>query len=94
MESKAHYKKSVEKGINTNKTNENAANVGEGISELASTDPNFAAGMEDGDIASDDYSEGDELEIDMESSGKQFIETGQWAYSRVEEVLCAIHIFN
>lgn len=68
MESKAHYKKCVEKGLNPNKTIEDAANS-DGQPEMTPTDSNLPLGMEDGDIASDDYSEGD----DMESSGKHHI---------------------
>lgn len=66
MESKAHYKKCVEKGLNPNQTIEDTTVLGDGPHEMTPTDANLPLGMEDGDIASDDYSEGD----DMESSGK------------------------
>lgn len=66
MESKAHYKKCVEKGLDPNKTSDDTTVLGDGPPEMAQTDANLPLGMEDGDIASDDYSEGD----DMESSGK------------------------
>lgn len=66
MESKAHYKKCVEKGLDPNKTSDDTMVLGDGPPEMAQTDANLPLGMEDGDIASDDYSEGD----DMESSGK------------------------
>lgn len=74
MESKAHYKKCVEKGLNSNRTIDDTANLGDGLSEMIPTDANLPLGMEDGDIASDDYSEGDE----MESSGKLLHHTIQY----------------
>lgn len=67
MESKAHYKKCVEKGINPNKAIEDNAALEDGSAEMTSSDANLPPGLEDGDIASDDYSEGEE----MESSGKR-----------------------
>lgn len=70
MESKAHFKKCLEKGINPqtpiddgcNSEDDRSANTASSHSEMQAND--------DCDTVSDDYSEGDDLEIDMESSGK------------------------
>lgn len=70
MESKAHYKKCVEKGINPHTPIEDSANSEDVRSNSESAGLNLSQGVEDCDIGSDEYSDGDDLEIDMESSGK------------------------
>lgn len=73
MESKAHFKKCVEKGINPHTPIEDGTNVEEDHSPTTATSHNVSqAHTEDCDTVSDDYSDGDELEIDVESSGKSF----------------------
>lgn len=71
MESKAHYKKCVEKGINPHIPIEDSVNSDEVRSTSTTAGVNLSQGIEDCDIGSDDYSDGDDLEI--ESSGKHLI---------------------
>lgn len=74
MESKAHFKKCLEKGINPQTTIDDSANLEEDQTN-ASTDQNIPPNNEDCDTISDDDSDGDEMENDMEneieSSGKR-----------------------
>lgn len=71
MESKAHFKKCLEKGIDPQTPIEDGANVDEDRTASTATGQNMQQGAEDCDTVSDD-SDADELEIDVESSGKQF----------------------
>lgn len=70
MESKAHFKKCLEKGIDPQTPIEDGANVDEDRTASTATGQNMQQGAEDCDTVSDD-SDADELEIDVESSGKQ-----------------------
>lgn len=70
MESKAHFKKCLEKGIDPQTPIEDGANVDEDRTASKATGQNMQQGAEDCDTVSDD-SDADELEIDVESSGKQ-----------------------
>lgn len=70
MESKAHYKKCVEKGINPHTPIEDSVHSEEDRLAMTATGTNLSLPTEDGDTVSDDCSDGDDLEIDMESSGK------------------------
>lgn len=72
MESKAHYKKCLEKGINPQTPIDDDANSEEDHTTITSIDHNLSQTNDDCDTISDDYSDGDgdDLEIDMESSGK------------------------
>lgn len=71
MESKAHFKKCLEKGIDPQTPIEDGGNVDEDRTATTATGQNMQQGAEDCDTVSDD-SDADELEIDVESSGKQF----------------------
>lgn len=70
MESKAHYKKCLEKGINPHTPIEDGVNSEEDQQAMAMMHHSSPQGNDDCDTVSDD-SDADELEIDMESSGKQ-----------------------
>lgn len=70
MESKAHYKKCLEKGIDPQTPIEDGANAEEDRLATTASSHNPPQNTEDCDTVSDDYSDGDELEIDIESSGK------------------------
>lgn len=74
MESKAHYKKCLEKGINPQTPIDDDVNSEEDRTAITSNDHNLSQTNDDCDTISDDYSDGDgdgdDLEIDMESSGK------------------------
>lgn len=74
MESKAHYKKCLEKGVNPQSTPlDDTANPEEDQTTNTSTDRDMTKTNDDCDAISDEYSDGDELEIDIESSGKVFL---------------------
>ncbi|XP_031641177.1 uncharacterized protein LOC116352598 isoform X2 [Contarinia nasturtii] len=66
MESKAHYKKCLEKGINPQTPADDGANPEEDQMNT-STDQHLPPTNEDCDTVSDDYSDGDELENEMEN---------------------------
>lgn len=70
MESKAHYKKCLEKGINPQIPVDDGANSEDDRSAMTASSHSETQTIEDCDTVSDDYSDGDDLEIDMESSGK------------------------
>lgn len=70
MESKAHYKKCREKGINPHTPIDDDAQSEEDHSTSINKGTNSSMPTDDGDTVSDDGSDGDDLEIDMESSGK------------------------
>lgn len=71
MESKAHFKKCVEKGINPHTPIDDDAYPDENVSSMTIEGTNSSMPNADGDTLSDDYSDGTDLEIDMESSGKR-----------------------
>lgn len=81
MESKAHYKKCLEKGINPQTPIDDDANSEEDRSGISSSGRTLSQTNDDCDTISDDYSDGDgdgdgdgdEMDIDMESSGKLFV---------------------
>lgn len=72
-ESKAHYKKCLEKGINPQTTVDDDDNQEEDCSGNNVSGRDHLSTNDDCDTISDEYSDGDadELEIDMDSSGKQ-----------------------
>lgn len=70
MESKAHYKKCVEKGINPHTPIEDDSYSEEADSAMTTKGTNSLMRTEDGDTVSDDCSDGTDLDIDLESSGK------------------------
>ncbi|XP_055310009.1 serine-rich adhesin for platelets-like [Sitodiplosis mosellana] len=75
MESKAHYKKCLEKGINPQIPIDDDVNSEEDRPANASHGRNLSQTNDDCDTISDDYSDGDgdgdDLEIDMESSDNE-----------------------
>lgn len=71
MESKAHYKKCLEKGINPHTPLEDGVNSEDDPQAItANSHHSLTQANDDCDTVSDD-SDADELEIDMESSGKE-----------------------
>lgn len=75
MESKAHYKKCLEKSLNPQTTVDDGIGPDDDRSAISTSGHSQPSTNDECDTLSDGYSDGDgdgdELEIDMESSGKR-----------------------